>query len=270
MFNTVTVDRHELIPTSQDSPTVYRLTTTEGMDISILMKLNTNPEKLVVLFNGAYNKAQSPVPNFMRWSWAERAGFSYIVVDDPIVSKGSDTNIGWYIGIKDFDLQEFVYNLVKDILTRIFLSPNSIIFFGSSGGGFAALMAAIRMRGSTAVVNNPQTDVLKYSRRLRADFIDIFGEDETIIKKCFYHRFSANEAMDYYNYVPNVLYRQNIQDNSHLNQHFNPFKKHYHKIVKQQDLAKHSLNVIMYDDPKGHSSVATYEDFISDISKAND
>jgi hypothetical protein len=269
-FEKVKINSFDSIPVEQDSPIIYVLRPYNKLNLSILARIQPNPIYLVVLFNAATTCNRSTEPTFMRWSWAEKADLSYIIIDDPIVSSSESTNIAWYIGLNEFDLQGYICNLINNILIKTNLNPCNVIFSGSSGGGFASLMASIRLKGSNAVVNNPQTDVLKYSRRLRAQFIDIFGEDETIIKKCYYHRFSVNKAMDYYNYAPNVLYRQNIKDKSHLNQHFNPFHKHYHNFVKQQDLAKPCLNVIMYDDPRGHSSVATYEDFICDINKAND
>jgi hypothetical protein len=269
-FLTKSVNSLDEIPIHQDSPTIYRVKLLDDIKFSLLTKIQPKADFLLVLFNAAQKSKSERNPTFMRWSWAEKANFSYIVIDDPFASSFTSTNIGWYIGLKDFDLQKYICSFAESVIKRIGITTNELIFYGSSGGGFAALMAAIRMKGSTAVVHNPQTNVLRYSKRLRTNFIDIFGEDESIIKQFFYHRFSVNEAMDYYNNAPNVLYRQNTQDLSHLNQHLGPFNKHYHKIIKQQDLDKSSFNVIMYDDPKGHSSVATYEEFISDIKKAND
>ena len=83
------------------------------------------------------------------------------------------------------------------------------------------------------------------------------------------HRFSVLEAMDYFGNVPKVLYRQNIQDKSHLDLHYKPFKEKYAGCCDEEVFSVNNLNVILYDDPKGHSSVSSYELFIQDIESIN-
>ena len=115
MFEEVIISSVKQIPRKQTSPTIYRLHTAEGLWLSMLIKIKANSEKIVFLFNGAYNPNLSTTPNFMRWSWAEKAHISYIIVDDPLVSCVNKTNIGWYIGTKHFDLQSLINQVVQEV-----------------------------------------------------------------------------------------------------------------------------------------------------------
>ncbi|MFV7563612.1 hypothetical protein ACNPAA_17710 [Aeromonas sp. PS2Canimalfood6] len=253
-------------PHFQNEPTVYEIEPVKNITLRILSHIRPNPEFIVVLFNGATNNERDhSQPNFMRWSWAEEHKFSFISIDDPIVSNFRTTNLAWYVGTDEFDLQKYINNIINTILTKVKLSTNNVVFYGSSGGGFAAIMAATILKGSSAVVNNPQTDILKYSKRFVELFSTCFGKDEQVIRDHYYYRFCLIRAFKHYNYIPSIYYRQNSQDLTHVRNHYIPFLSSYLELVSTAGTFNNKLTTELFHDDRGHSSFSTKEMFKEEI-----
>lgn len=267
-FPVVALDGIEEFPSMQTEPTIYELTPYKSIKLSVLAHIRKDSPILVVLFNGAAGEDYKGNPSFMRWSWANRAGFSFLSIDDPIVSSMGKTNLAWYVGTKDFDLQDYLNGLLIQILGQRELKPNKVVFYGSSGGGFASAMAAFRLRGSVAIVNNPQTNIFSYSKRFCDLFIECFGASEDDIKKNHYHRFSLSHAMEYYNYLPRILYRQNTQDVIHVKNHLLKFQSSYLNFIAGVGDYSNQLTVEYFNDKDGHSVFSSESDFVREVRAA--
>lgn len=149
-----------------------------------------------------------------------------VFISDPSLFLDESLMLAWYAGnIYQPDLQS---KLVA-ILTKVFETLNSerIMFFGGSGGGFAALYFAYEFPNSEAIVFNPQTNIARYRRNAvrhyaeRAFKLDLEGANllgslpkSITTDVCELYR-SARKTR--------VTYLQNSNDRSHVKSHLLPF-----------------------------------------------
>lgn len=268
-FKTIEIDSTHEILLSQEEPIIYKLKIDEILSLSDLYRVHNNTDKIIVFFNGAINGDLNNDPTFMRWSWANENNLSFICFDDPIVSCTQQTNLGWYIGTSNHDIQEFINDILEHIIKSLKISPKNIIFYGSSGGGFAAMMAAIRLRGSVAVVSNPQTNIFKYYKTASQRFIKSFFENEDVSSNSsIYYRFSVSDAIKKYNYIPAILYIQNIQDKFHLERHLLPLQQYIFETFLSIGDYPNKIHFNFFNDSRGHSSFSNIEDFLKEIEQA--
>lgn len=108
-----------------------------------------------------------PKTQFQAWSWCKFLDGDMLCIEDPTYKKllGSGqkrTVTGWYFGDKDTSylmlLSEFLKNLKETARYE------SVIFMGTSAGGYAGLYLANEIEGSTAVVCCPQTILSKWNQ----------------------------------------------------------------------------------------------------------
>ncbi|MFK4417344.1 hypothetical protein ABH961_005948 [Bacillus sp. RC251] len=84
-----------------------------------------------------------------------------IYYNDPTLYLG-EISLGWGQGTQDrFYLKDISMILMK-ILAKLHVDHKNVLFYGSSGGGFMSLILAGFVKGSTALVNNPQTILTKW------------------------------------------------------------------------------------------------------------
>jgi len=129
--------------------------------------------------------------------------------------------LGWYQG-------DSAKIYVKNILDTVIGSlgdrarDSETVVFGSSGGGFAALLCAQLGLVDTAIAINPQTDILKFSDKAAVSaFLDR--------RK----KLGLDELDSYYSLVDvgfsnirkksKIVYVQNISDASHYVEHMAPY-----------------------------------------------
>jgi hypothetical protein len=86
---------------------------------------------------------------------------SFVGLSDPSLYLDPDLKLAWFGGSTGWNLQ----TLFKRILGKIadVAQSSDMIFFGGSGGGFAALYYSAEFPGSLALVWNPQTDISAYN-----------------------------------------------------------------------------------------------------------
>ncbi|WP_375749546.1 hypothetical protein [Vibrio sp. HN007] len=265
MFPVIELKHFSDLPVGQDRPTQYDIRLEKDFTLSVLAKIHDKPKELIVLFNGATSKDKLTKPNFSRWSWAEKTGYSYISISDPLVGTTDDLNLAWYVGTTDFDLQNYIQKCIKRILIKVGIEPNKVIFYGSSGGGFASIVASTYLRGSTAIVYNPQTNVLDYNEIAVDRFLNSFGAERAeLTKECLY-RFSISELMKRNNYLPNIIYKQNTQDQSHIHQHYFNFYQKYMDMTIGIGGYGTSLTTHLFHSNDGHSAISDINGFKQEI-----
>ncbi|MBQ8790725.1 MAG: hypothetical protein IJZ51_05395 [Ruminiclostridium sp.] len=110
-------------------------------------------DKLYVVFNGA-RKTGAELPVLKRWTYYSYIDGTLLNIADPMFRVHDKVKLGWYYGDDEDCYASRIAELAKIVAAK--LGKKEIIFFGSSGGGFAALLAACNCVGSTAVVINPQ------------------------------------------------------------------------------------------------------------------
>lgn len=181
--------------------------------------------RLFVLLSAATDRKTHSPPVFNRRSWHARFPGSVLCVSDPTLTLSETLNLGWYLGEEKHDAMPELAKLVQAFADAVGVKTKSIVSYGSSGGGFAALGLAARLKGATAVAINPQTDVTAYR---------IQGVVRAMLETCF-GGISAAETCARYpkrvsmlhayaeRHTSRVIYVQNRRDEHHYQKHFLPF-----------------------------------------------
>jgi len=125
---------------------------------------------LYVVLNGSRT---GEYPEFKRWDWYHSFNGSMLNIADPSLNINPKLHLGWYYGTTEENYRQLVVEIVTKIAVFLKIKHNNIIFYGSSGGGAAALHCAGLLEGSTAVVINPQIYLNLY--HYAAEFQKITG-----------------------------------------------------------------------------------------------
>ncbi|WP_422134125.1 hypothetical protein [Endozoicomonas sp. ALD040] len=208
--------------------------------------------KLVVMFPGAIDRSKLSPPVYHRWSWHKRIHANVVVINDPTLYLADHLRIGWLVGTKDENYLKLAKEFLLDIIKKIFPATDEVCFYSSSAGGFMALqMAAEFPLKSKVLVNNCQTNILKYHKghvkhftdlcfpeMTHSDIENIYGERVSLIKR--YENCT----------LPRTVYLQSVSDVFHLNNHCLPFIQ----SLGNDSIDNHSnLTVQFYrDDERGH------------------
>ncbi|MCA0930413.1 hypothetical protein [Ruegeria profundi] len=117
------------------------------------------PDVLVICFHGATDRKKIALPRFQA---ALDAGplAAYLSICDPTLDAHEALRLGWYSGADNFPLRSILKEVLHNTIAK--LRPRRILFFGGSGGGYAALLYARSVAGSVSLTINPQTDILSY------------------------------------------------------------------------------------------------------------
>src|SRR5699024_9723132 len=106
------------------------------------------------------------------------------------------------------------------------------VFFGGSGGGFAALYFASHFPNSLALVFNPQTNIARYDEQAVRDYVQrAFHLDQTTSDPICQLPHSVNYDLCAHYSRPQsnaVAYMQNLKDETHMRYHLAPFLETMH------------------------------------------
>ncbi len=128
-----------------------------------LIRIKPNASNTIVFGSGAGGFQEQPIgpPIFHRHSWMDEFEDTVIYYNDPTLYLGK-LSLGWGQGELDrFYLQD-IANILEIVFTKLKIDSKNVLFYGSSGGGFMSLILAGFVKGSTAFINNPQTNLLKW------------------------------------------------------------------------------------------------------------
>mgnify|MGYP002508122697 CR=1 FL=1 len=129
---------------------------------------------LYIFLNGAITGKGANVPMFSRWSYYKFMNGSLLNISDPMYRMNDELKLGWYYGTEELDLQQRTADFVVKIADLIGVKKSSIIFVGSSGGGYASIVCASRIAGAKSIAINPQI-VLKEWDPYSTEFTKITG-----------------------------------------------------------------------------------------------
>ncbi|WP_124487940.1 MULTISPECIES: hypothetical protein [unclassified Burkholderia] len=200
--------------------------------------------RVLIFFNGRVTEDKISMDRsiFQRWSWARYFRHPVICISDPLTVGNGAVSIAWYLGK---DEGEMVSSLVVPAIEAVRRKcPGAkIITFGSSGGGFAALLCAQLGFADEAIAINPQTDALLYDdRNAVAEFVSLRKKNLDQTNLFFYglERMKSDSM---------VTYIQNDADVSHLNDHMIP----YRKFVASSGRLRNFKFVNFVDEKIGHA-----------------
>lgn len=177
-----------------------------------------NNHKLYIILSG-YKNAKDSVPLFKRWSWNYAFDGSVLYISDPMLRKYKNLSLGWYYGSSNDCLYEYISNIVRIINKKFNFTHN--IFYGSSGGGYAALQASTYMENTFSVAINPQIDIKNFSYTnafITCTGINLYEND----------KFDRNNLINrLVHSKSNFLIIQNDTDSVHVINHLIPLMKKY-------------------------------------------
>lgn len=142
--------------------------------------IRKNAKSLYVQLSGS-RELDDTLPIFKRWSYSSFMDGSVLSIADPMYRKFDKLKLGWYYGTKEEAYCNYIIQIIESIAKYIGIKNENIIFYASSGGGYAALYCATKMEGTTAIVINPQIDLslYYYSREFQNITLnDLTSEDE--------------------------------------------------------------------------------------------
>lgn len=229
----------------------------------ILTHFKTGSDKLIVFFNGAVDINKTPLPTFQRHSWLHKLPYSSIIVMDPtidlLLNKKENNYITWYQGDeKEFFLEKFNI-FIKDIINKLDILPDSVIFYGSSAGGFASIISATLLKNSKACVVNPQITISNYYKKYTNkifDFLKISSKDNN------QSRVNIINLIKKENNFPCIYYKQNSNDTLHYEEHYLPINNLYSNSNNN-----HRLISIITNDERGHTAIPLYNEALDDLIK---
>lgn len=174
-------------------------------------------ETTVVIFHTALDPEAVTTPVFVGQGLMKGVSANVICCSDPALELG--VGLGWFIGAEGMDFQSDLTRALEHVL-KSFDSHRNLVFYGPSGGGFAALYFSSRFPGSLAMPVNPQTDIDAYSedavvRYCKTAWGTSTGKDTSAVTDL-----NVVYAGDFKNYV---LYLQNLGDRAHIDKQLIPF-----------------------------------------------
>jgi len=217
----------------------------------VYMKNNNN--KLVVFSNGAYDPSASELPVFMRSSWSDDIEANCLYIDDKTIHN-NNLKIGWGVGTTDLHFLKVYVQFVRKIASLLNIEANSIMYYGSSAGGFMSMAMASYHKGTYAVVNNPQTYVYRYLKKsVTALYNNVFpGMSDKEVMKKYSSRLSLINIFSKNKNVPLIYYLQNRQCKNDMDNHVKPFLNNLDKY----NMNSKNINLTLYNNKHaGHNPV---------------
>lgn len=211
---------------------------------------------MLVSFHGATCRARREAPIFNAFN-PDLTALHQVSVSDPSMQLPGDFRIAWFAGHEGFDTPGLFARVFRDMART--LGVERTLFFGTSGGGFAALVQSHAMPGSVAVVVNPQTSILRYHPTLVEPYRqacwpalagneDLAGAIEADCTRLYGEGFRNT-----------VIYIQSLGDRHHYRAHMLPFAA----AISARAQADRVLFHTRYNGVHGHSqSREDYADWL--------
>ncbi|MHA2789455.1 hypothetical protein ACXZ66_09955 [Corynebacterium sp. S7] len=190
--------------------------------------INRRAKNTIVTFSAAIsrNKA-SEVPIFSGWGLTKTLNANVLMVSDPSLAMDADLNLAWYLGNES--QPEYLDQLT--LILKVFAANQSLVLFGASGGGFAALLQGSRIPGVRVVVSNPQTDIKLFSYYPTYRNIAWNGAESLPVTTSVLQTYEENHELE-------IVYIQNRDDSDHYNNHWKPFEQVLNSEIKIYPIVK--------------------------------
>lgn len=198
------------------------ITISSGAQPIDVLSIDSGSDTTIVCFHGAAER-EIRLPWHLGQGVTGSTGMNRIFLSDPTLYKSKDLGLSWYAGSKETPyLQEILANIVEKIAAST--GVKNLIFFGSSGGGFASLEMSHRFPGSLALTMNPQTSLAKYFPTAVSRYLEYGwdGEFESLddLPEAVNHDLTKLYAGGFPNHVAMI---QNARDWFHIGNHQIPF-----------------------------------------------
>lgn len=193
--------------------------TSDGLPIEAFVKFADEPKHLLCLLPSAQSQTKAPlVPFFPRWSWA--SGFpdwDVISLSDPMLNAAPDLHASWFVS-NTADITEELAGFVEEFRRAREIPSSAVTLYGSSMGGFGALMIASCLRGARAVAEVPQLDLLRYpDKRSLAEVqrLALDGASLEQIEQSAPEKLNVTARFQHSDYIPPLTIFTNRADSAH-------------------------------------------------------
>lgn len=117
------------------------------------------------MLNGAvsYEEKKNCFPRFRRWRWYNYVDAYWICIEDPMYFDNDEICMGWYWGTDAKNYREYVAEIAHILCARYNIDYNNVVFYGSSGGGTAAIHSAALFGNGVSVAINAQYNFENFS-----------------------------------------------------------------------------------------------------------
>ncbi|NHL65468.1 hypothetical protein ACN9MG_03510 [Burkholderia ambifaria] len=190
--------------------------------IEFLLVDRRSPALFCFLHGNAPRSDVFKLPVFSGVSMMSDVNSSVLIFSDPALLLDPDLTLAWHVGTSTTPLQ-YLYELITEKVRSV-LAPERLVFWGGSGGGFAALYLSTKFADSTAFVWNPQTSILAFEETAVRNFGRVcFGTEDLATLR---ERLEKVAVADVWRVYPSdgnhVVYLQNFTD-WHTDYHLKPF-----------------------------------------------
>jgi len=174
----------------------------------------------VVIFHAALSKPDVKLPMFTGSKVTADGPVNRIYISDPGLYSAPSLTLAWYAGANGLVLQKLLPGIIRKLVEEA--GGSRLMFFGASGGGFAAMFYSRLFPESLAVAINPQTILRAFPsftlRKYTESAFPGVPQAEVLDRLiCSDLRGPYAEA-----FTNHVLYVQNTQDD-HMEKHLAPF-----------------------------------------------
>lgn len=123
-----------------------------------------------VVLSGAVSKRERrPGPFFSGIGLGMSLETPFVAISDPTLTVDPSLRLGWYAGRAGEELQEHLVTMLEDLQRRV---DRPLLLAGGSGAGFACMLLGARLDvPASAMVWNPQTDLLDYDEGPVLDYL---------------------------------------------------------------------------------------------------
>lgn len=233
----------------------------ENITYDLIVRLSSFDEGLICCGSNAHLRTEKTKngeikkpPFFDRWTWYKYFDESFIAYADPSFYYDDNITLGWFVGKETWYL-EVIGKIIKNIAKNRKISNENILFFGSSGGGFASIGLATLLKGSKTIVNNSSFSIRDITKRHYDILLDILKNsfpdlsEEEILDK-LKHRIDLIELFKYQNYVPDITYYANTYSKGDMQRG----SEFINRLIDLQKDNKLDVHYYYHEDPetKGH------------------
>lgn len=253
-------DAIDFAPSDYPGATKFRGKLGRGIGLDAML-VNKESDVLLVALHGATNRKKMQLPRFEYFRTLRGTPYSSMYFSDPALELSPRLELAWFTGWLELDLYPLISEWARRAAAAI--GATHIIFLGSSGGGFAALQASTYLPRSLALPFSPQTSIDNYlvqgvrlgaQRAYMRDVMpQLIPEDGLESLQPNQHYFEvlgerASTLLRYSRPQRNLVhYVQNINDPSHIEQHYLPFKETIEASANQS-----RVEFELQDDLPGH------------------
>lgn len=199
--------------------------------VATLLEARSKADRLTVVLNGYCDRSRRTPPVFLDWPKSSETFGHILRISDPSLFLSDWINGSCFFGTEAENPIPAVVSCSKQVAHQLGIRENRVVYFGHSGGGFAALQCAIFDPPSSGLAINPILEPEHYAKyNFAKAMMHIFRPNAEIteIRKDYPERISITEAMKSAHKAglkPCLGIIQNVLDTHHYGKHFIPFCK---------------------------------------------